>query len=93
MSDGLKLLGGSDRYTGLYLVGIEEWSQFFGHCNWYTFHPIKIEVEDDLIMGGVEATFILLGLGFRVRLNYARTEQVNQITDSVEQVMKDLDLT
>lgn len=93
MSDGIHILSGGDSYRGVFLTGKEEWSQFFEGCNWRTFHPLHIELEDDRIMGGAEFTVIVMGLGFRVRWNYARTEQVNQITESVEQIMKDLDLT
>lgn len=49
---------------------IEEWSQFFSACNWYTFHPIMIELEDDRSLGGLEAIVIVLGVGFRVRYTY-----------------------
>lgn len=38
-----------------FLDWVEEWSQFWEPCNWYTFHPIHLQVEDDRIMGGVEA--------------------------------------
>lgn len=48
----------------------EQWSQFFGRCNWYTFNPILIELEDERCMGGVEVTVIIMGLGLRVRWTY-----------------------
>lgn len=69
----------SEGYTGCSIYWIEEWSQFFQECNWYTFHPIHIEFEDERSMGGVEATLIIFGLGFRVRWNYTRTEKVDEI--------------
>jgi len=37
----------SDTYTGLFVTWIEDWSQFFQPCNWYTFRPILVEFEDD----------------------------------------------
>lgn len=81
----------NDSYTGFHAYWIEQWSQFLGGCNWYTFHPIHIEFEDDRIMGGVEVTVIILGLGFRARWNYAETEQVSDIKASVKAVLEDID--
>ena len=78
----------AEGYKGVSIYWIEEWSQFVQRCNWYTFHPIKIEVEDERNMGGVEATVILLGIGFRVRWNYAITEQVEDIVALVEEIRK-----
>jgi len=39
-------------------------------------------------MGGVEFTAILLGLGFRFRWNYARTEKVDEINAAVDSIMR-----
>ncbi len=66
----------SEGYVGWFVEPIEQWSQFLGGCNWYTFHPIKIEFEDERIMGGIEITVVILGLGLRVRWNYTETDQV-----------------
>lgn len=76
----------SDGYRGFFAHPIEQWSQFFCACNWRTFNPILIEVEDDRIMGGVEATIILLGVGLRVRWNYAETEAVTDMKEQVEKI-------
>lgn len=65
---------------------IEQYSQFLGGCNWYTFNPIFIEFEDDRSMGGVEFTFVILGLGFRWRWNYTETPKMKEI----QQMMKDI---
>ncbi|MER9196417.1 hypothetical protein NKI13_24550 [Mesorhizobium australicum] len=73
-------------YRGVFIVWIEQWSQFFSACNWYTFNPIMFEIEDEPSMGGLEATFIILGLGFRVRWNYEETEQVKDIVRQVEEI-------
>lgn len=78
-----------DTYKGFYIYWIEEWSQFFRPCNWYTFHPIQIEVEDERNMGGVEATIIILGLGFRVRWNYTETDFLKGIRKQVEEIRAD----
>lgn len=64
---------------------IEQWSQFFTNCNWYTFNPLHVEFEDDRAMGGVEITVILLGVGIRWRWNHTETEAragiVRQVTE------------
>lgn len=73
-------------YTGFSIYWIEEWSQFFKSCNWYTFHPLQIEVEDERNMGGFEITVIILGLGFRARWNYEETEMVKGIKEQVERI-------
>lgn len=67
---------------------IFEWSQLWQRCNWYTFTPIKLEVEDDRHMGSVEATAILLGIGFRVRLNWRETETTREIARQVSKLSK-----
>ncbi len=72
-------------YTGFYYNGIEEWSQFFRRDNWFTFHPVLLEFEDDRMMGGVEMTLVVFGLGFRIRYNYAQTEQVSEIVRRAEE--------
>lgn len=79
-------LSSDEGYKGWFIDWIEEWSQFRGGCNWYTFHPIQIEVEDDRMMGGVEATVILLGFGLRVRWNYTVTERAAGILQQVEDI-------
>lgn len=76
----------ADPYLGFSVYWIEEWSQFFERCNWYTFHPIKIEVEDERSMGGFEVTVIVLGLGFRLRWNYAVTEQLEEIREQIREL-------
>jgi hypothetical protein len=79
--------GGIMIERGNWLVeGIEEWSQFLGGCNWYTFHPIKAEIEDDRIMGGVEVTIIILGVGFRWRWNHTVTEAMADALKSVDDI-------
>lgn len=69
-----------------FIEWIEEWSQLLGGCNWYTFHPIMIELEDDRMMGAVEGTFIVLGLGFRFRWNFRVTERSKELLSAVEEI-------
>lgn len=76
----------TDEYKGWFVDWIEEWSQFFQPCNWRTFHPLFIEIEDDRTMGGVEATLIILGVGVRFRWNYAQTEKVDLIIAAREKI-------
>ena len=79
-------------YTGFFVHGIEQWSQMRPGYNWRTFHPILIEFEDDRILGGVEFTFVLLGLGFRARWNYKVTEDVQEIKRRLDEVLELEDL-
>lgn len=79
-------LSSDDGYKGWFVEWIEEWSQFLGGHNWYTFHPIHIKFEDDRMMGGVEAKVIVLGLGFRARWNYTVTKQTAELIQSVEDI-------
>jgi hypothetical protein len=65
---------------------IEQYSQFFESCNWYTFNFAHIEFENDKIMGGVEVTFVILGLGFRWRWNHTETEERKACTDAIEEI-------
>lgn len=80
-----------DEYEGFFIEWIEQWSQFVQRCNWYTFHPIKIEIEDERNMGGVECTVIVMGLGFRARWNYRRTEKVDELARQVAEIQKQFD--
>lgn len=57
---------GKDRWI---FQPINEWVQLLHTFNWYTFTLINIEYEDDVFTGGYEFTFILLGLGLRIRYN------------------------
>ena len=79
-------------YEGWHWSFIEDWSQFFEKCNWYTFRVAFIELENDKIMGGVEMTFVLFGLGFRVRWNYTENEKVKEIKQAAQEFAKEHDL-
>ena len=63
---------------------IEQYSQFFKRCNWYTYELAHIEIEDDRAMGGVDIVFVILGLGVRVRWNYTLTDKMREIRESVD---------
>lgn len=73
-------------YEGFFVEWIEEWSQFFEACNWYTFRPFMLEFEHEVNMGGVEMTLVIMGLGFRARWNYRETETVKKIKRDVEAI-------
>ena len=40
-----------------------------------------VEIEDDRILGGAEIQVVLMGVGVRLRLNYAETEITCQIDE------------
>jgi len=67
---------------------IEEWSQLFGGQNWYTCTFLRLELENDKIMGGYEATFIILGVGLRWRWNHTQTELMDEIDRAMDEIKK-----
>ena len=60
----------NDGNTFIHLIN--EWEQMFltFRLNWVTFTLIKIEFEDERMLGGLECEVIFLGFGFRFRHNY-----------------------
>ena len=54
----------------LFIHSENDWAQMFGKYNWYTFHFAHIYLENDVMTGGLEFEFIILGLGLRMRWNY-----------------------
>jgi len=66
------------------LQPVEDWSQFWQSCNWYTFRPIMLEIENDAHLGGFEVTLVVLGIGFRWRWNYTETEKMTEIKRTIE---------
>lgn len=64
----------------------EEYSQFFMPCNWYTFHPIFIELENDEVLGGFEITIIIMGLGIRWHWNHTETEDLKDIKNKISEI-------
>lgn len=66
---------------------VNEWASNIPPCNWYDFHFAHVYVEWDKIMGGVDVSFIILGLGFRWRWNYTVTEQAAELKDRVAEIM------
>jgi hypothetical protein len=68
---------------------MEEYSQFFQPCNWYTFRFAMLEIENDEILGGIEATVIIAGVGFRFRWNHTETEALADIKNKVATLDKE----
>lgn len=65
---------------------IEEWSQFFIKCNWFDFHLWQAYLMWDICVPGVEAEFILLGLGVRFRMNF--DWEGSEIGDRLEELRR-----
>jgi len=65
---------------------IEEWSQLWTACNWYNITPIRMDFEWDKIFGAVEVSFVLLGVGCRLRWTYAETEEARSLRDTVARI-------
>lgn len=66
---------------------VEQYSQFFERCNWYTYNLAHIEFENDVSMGAWDVTFIVFGLGFRARWNHTRTVRVEEIERRMRSVL------
>ena len=79
----------NDEEKSWFIDWVEQYSQFFRNDNWYTYNFAHIEFEWDKIMGGLEFTFILLGLGLRWRWNYTVTEKMQECMDMMAEVKKD----
>ena len=63
---------------------INEWEQIFGKWNWYSFHFVHIYFEKDCMVEGYEFEFIILGLGFRIRIN--TFNENNEIYKSAKEI-------
>lgn len=79
-------------YIGWFIDWREDYSQFFRKDNWFTFVFFQLEFENDTIMGGWEITFMLLGLGFRLRRNHTETKLVKEVRSRIVDVKNDLGL-
>lgn len=65
---------------------IEDWSQLIQRCNWYTFNFFQFQFEWDRVLGAVEFTFILMGLGLRARWTYTETEELRELHRRVQEI-------
>ena len=81
-----------DRHYYLHLTDkcfvyfINDWLQFRGKYNWYTFHFCHIYLENETMSGGLEFEFVILGLGFCLRYNYAFEEsKVGKIIEELQE--------
>ena len=75
-----------NEYTGVYFDFLNEWSQVVGKYNWIIFTPIMLEFENDITMGGLEMTVMVLGVGFRIRWNHTLTKQSDEIIKRAKEI-------
>lgn len=76
-------------YFGDHFIHIlNDWKQLRGKYNWYSFHFIYIYFEKDMMLDGYEFEFMILGLGFRIRWNYA--DEDNEIIKAAKEAEKEL---
>lgn len=66
----------------LFIHSIFEWEQLSGKWNWLTFHLIHIMFENEVMTGGFEFEFIIVGVGFRLRYNY--NDKMEKIVEECE---------
>ena len=77
---------------GQWLIELcEDYSQFFDKCNWYTFRFAFIELENDAIMGAYELTFIILGLGIRIRWDHTETDEKRELRQRAREIKAEFD--
>lgn len=63
-----------------------DWGQLFGKYNWKTYRIAEIYYEDDVMLGGKEFIFVLLGFGFRIRHNNPDNKEMKRLTDIAEKL-------
>lgn len=62
-----------------------DWRQLFrSGFNWKTYRVADIYYENDVMLGGKEFRFVVLGLGFCIRHNNPNNEKFKEIVDMVE---------
>jgi len=71
----------------IFIDYINEWNQIWGSWNWITITIINVSFEDDISLGGYEFTFILLGLGFYVRIYHTETPLMKKILKRAEETV------
>lgn len=73
-----------DHYLGWHIDWREDYSQFFRDDNWYTYTFCHLEFDNDSILGGIELTAMILGLGFRIRYNHTETEVIKNMLRQID---------
>jgi|GEM_PF-5258867 len=58
------------------LHSICQWEQMLGRWNWIDFNFVQFHVMRDIVLPGFELEIIILGIGFRLRVNddWSKTE-------------------
>ena len=74
----------------IHLSVIFEWGQVLPGYNWRTFHPVCVQVDDDSIMGSVELTVIVLGIGLRVQWVY-KEQSMDSLADALGAFQKEME--
>jgi len=75
-----------DKEGNHFIEFINEWFQGWGKWNWYDFTLIEISFINDIMVPGYEFIFIILGLGFRLRIN--RIWSGTKLQKSINEVEK-----
>ena len=85
-ADLIEIVGGkNDKWL---LHSICEWRQFFGKWNWVDFHVIHLYFMNDVALPGFEISAILMGLGFRFRINgdWSTTEAGRAVQEGLDDI-------
>jgi len=68
---------------------VNRWYWLFHSCNWFDVELIAITFEKDSMLDGYELVFIILGIGFRARLNtFTKDNEIIKRAKDVEDGQK-----
>lgn len=62
--------GRGERTSGLFASFAQDWTEWFGRCNWYNFTPVRVDIEHDRMMGQWVVHLALLGLHMELTYVY-----------------------
>lgn len=89
----IKIERGDDEYDRTWYLNLGEntfahlendWVQLFGKHNWKTYRLADIYYENDVMLGGKEFRFVILGFGFRIRHNNPDNETMKEMIEKVD---------
>jgi len=75
------------KWKSIWFYPWNDWPQFFTKgWNWKSFNFLHIYFEDDVMMGGYDFECVVLGLGFRIRINWRETKTTKELDAQIEDI-------
>jgi len=71
---------------------INEWVQLSGNYNWTNWTLIELSYENDIALDGMEFRVVILGLGYRVRVQRSplfETEKGEDLKKRIEEIKEE----